>query len=85
LKKEGSELMSTKAASLEELTGNMMLAKGMFFSRFADEEIERAEPILREELAKLRAFERFEGGVRIGMKAWIAVGTKKGDDEEESV
>ncbi|KAE9367870.1 S-adenosyl-L-methionine-dependent methyltransferase, partial [Stipitochalara longipes BDJ] len=72
----------TTATSLEELTGNMMLAKGMFFSRFTEEEIERVEPILREELGRLRTFERWEGGVRVGMKAWIGVGRKMGDEEE---
>lgn len=66
--------------SLEELAGNIMLAKGMFFSRFTEEEIEKVEPILKGELGRLRTFERFEGGVRIGMKAWIGIGRKKGDE-----
>jgi len=57
-----------------------MLAKGMFFSRFTEEEIEKVEPILKGELGRLRTFERFEGGVRIGMKAWIGIGRKKGDE-----
>jgi hypothetical protein len=30
----------------------------------------------------LRTFEKFEGGVRIGMKAWIGVGRKLGDEDE---
>ena len=75
----------TIAANLEEMTENMMLARGMFFSKFTSEEIEKVKPILKEELQKLRTFEKFEGGVRIGMKAWIGVGRKLGDEDEVPV
>jgi hypothetical protein len=75
----------TMAASLDELTENMMLARNMFFSKFTDEEIEIVKPILKEELQKLRTFERFEEGVRIGMKAWIGIGRKLGDENEAPV
>jgi hypothetical protein len=63
----------------------MMLAKGMFFSKFTSEEIEKVKPILKEELQKLRTFEKLEGCVRIGMKAWIGVGRKLGDEDEVPV
>jgi hypothetical protein len=75
----------TIAANLDEMTENMMLAKGMFFSEFTSEEIEKVKPILKEELQNLRTFEGFEGGVRIGMKAWIGVGRKLGDEDEVPV
>lgn len=75
----------TMAKSLDELTENMMLARGMFFSRFTKEEIERVKPILKEELQKLRMFEMVEEGVRIGMKAWIGIGRKSGDEDEVPV
>lgn len=75
----------TIAANLDEMTENMMLARGMFFSKFMSEEIEKVKPILKEELQNLRTFERFEGGVRIGMKAWIGVGRKLGDEDEVPV
>jgi hypothetical protein len=75
----------TIAASLDELTENMMLAREMFFSKFTNAEIEKLNPILKEELQKLRKFERFDEGVRIGMKAWIGVGRKLGDENEVPV
>lgn len=75
----------TVARSLDELTDNMMLAKGMFFGGYSDEEMERVRPVLKEELGKARTFESTEGGVRIGMKAWIGTGWKKGDEREVAV
>lgn len=75
----------TMAASLDELVENMMLAKQNFFTGFTNEEIEKVKPIFREELQKLRTFERFDGGVRIGMKAWVAIGRKLGDENEVAV
>ena len=75
----------TMAASLDELADNMMLAKQMFFSGFSEREISSARTVLRGELQKLRTFEVFDGGVRIGMKAWIGRGWKKGDETETAV
>ncbi len=75
----------TMAASLDELADNMMLAKQMFFSGFSEKEISSARSVLREELQKLRTFEIFDGGVRIGMKAWIGRGWKNGDETETAV
>lgn len=72
----------TEAGSLDELVENMMLAKQMFFAGYSEEELERVKLIFEEELSKLRTFERVEGGVRVGMKAWIGVGWKKGDEKE---
>ncbi|KAF4617030.1 hypothetical protein G7Y89_g15119 [Cudoniella acicularis] len=73
----------TSASSLEELVDNMMLAKGMFFGGYTDEELVEAKGILGEELKRLRTFEvDGDGGVRIGMKAWIGIGWKKGDEGE---
>jgi hypothetical protein len=75
----------TIATSLDEMTENMMLARQMFFSKFTAEEIEMAKHRLKEELQRLRTFEKFEGGVRIGMKAWIGIGRKLGDEDEVPV
>lgn len=47
---------------------------------YRDEEFERAKPVFKEELRKLRAFEGVDGQVRIGMKAWIGVGWKRGGE-----
>ena len=75
----------TSAKSLDELVENMMLAKQMFFAGVSDEELDRAKLVFREELRKLRTFEEVDGGVRIGMKAWIGVGWKRGDEKEVPV
>lgn len=75
----------TMASSLDELTDNMMLAKQMFFSGYSEEELFLARNVLRDELQKLRTFEVFDGGVRIGMKAWIGRGWKRGDEAETVV
>ncbi|KAI9731228.1 MAG: hypothetical protein M1834_005421 [Cirrosporium novae-zelandiae] len=72
----------TSARSLDELVENMMLAKGMFFPGYSDQELQRAKSLLREELQKTRTFEKVDGGVRIGMKAWIGVGWKRGDETD---
>jgi hypothetical protein len=64
----------TMATKLDEMTDNMMLARQMFFSKFIDEEIEMGKPVLKKELQKLRRFEKFKGGMRIGMKAWMGAG-----------
>ena len=75
----------TMAASLDEMTENMMLARQMFFLRRTKEGIEIAKPILREELQEVRTFESFEGGWRTEMKAWIGAGRKMGDGHEVPV
>ncbi|KAG4440101.1 hypothetical protein IFR05_004398 [Cadophora sp. M221] len=75
----------TMASSLEELVDNMMLAKQMFFSGYSEEELVRVKIIFKEEVQKLRTFEVFDGGVRIGMKAWIGRGWKRGDEREIAV
>lgn len=74
---------SVSATSLDELVENMMLAAPMLFKGYSEEELSQVKPVLREELTKLRTYETLEGGaVRIGMKAWIGVGWKKGDEKE---
>ena len=71
------------AKSLDELVGSMMLASRMLFPGYSDEELARARGLLGGELRKMRTFEMVEdGGVRVGMKAWIGVGWKKGDEAE---
>lgn len=73
----------TCASSMDELVENMLLARGMFFPSYSGEEMGRVKPIFEKELRKLRTFEELEdGGVRVGMKAWIGVGTKVGDEGE---
>lgn len=74
----------TSASSYDELVENMMLAAPMFWGGYSEEEMVKAKTVFREELQKVRTFERLEdGSVRIGMKAWIATGWKKGDEGEE--
>lgn len=75
----------TEAGSLEELVDNMLLAKQMFFTGFSEEEMERVRPVFEAEIRKLRTFEEIDGCVRIGMKAWIGVGRKMGDEMEVPV
>ncbi|KAH7348701.1 S-adenosyl-L-methionine-dependent methyltransferase [Rhexocercosporidium sp. MPI-PUGE-AT-0058] len=75
----------TMASSLEELVDNMMLAQQMFFAGYSEEELARVKIVFKEELQNLRTFEVFDGGVRIGMKAWIGRGWKKGDESEIAV
>lgn len=71
------------SGGLDELIDNMMLAKGMFFPGFTEEELERVKPIFREELQKCRTFELLgDGTARIGMKAWILSAWKMGDEQE---
>ena len=66
----------TEAGSLAELAGNMMLAKNMFFASFGNEEMERASGELERELGALKSFWEWDGGVRVGMKAWVGKGWK---------
>lgn len=66
----------TSAESMDSLVENFMLAKQMFFSGYSELELGRAASILKDELQKVRTFETLEGGVRIGMKAWIGMGWK---------
>lgn len=74
---------STSAASLDDLVENMMMAAPMFFGGYSEEELFRAKPILKQKLREVRTFQELEGGaVMIGMKAWIGVGRKKGDEKE---
>jgi len=74
---------ATIAGSLEELTQNAMLAKGMFFPGYSDEELRKAEEILHGELRNCRTYEEVEGiSVGVGMKAFVGVGWKKGDEGE---
>ncbi|TVY15090.1 Glandicoline B O-methyltransferase roqN [Lachnellula arida] len=74
---------SVSATSLEELVENMMVAAPLLLKGYDEEELSRVKPILKEELTKLRTYEALEGGaVRIGMKSWIGVGWKKGDEKE---
>jgi hypothetical protein len=72
----------TEAESLDDLVDNMLLAKQMFFNGFDEGEMKRVRPIFKEELSKVRTFEEIDGCVRIGMKAWIGVGRKNGDETE---
>ncbi|MCJ1393947.1 hypothetical protein MMC18_006824 [Xylographa bjoerkii] len=76
-------LTHTSAKSLDELVENMMLAKSFVFVGYSDEELVRAKVLFKEELRKLRTYEEGEGGVRIGMKALIGVGWKRGGGEGE--
>ena len=72
----------TTAPDLDNLVNNMMLAEGMFFPGYSEEEVERAKPLLRGELQQVRSFKRANGRVGIGMKAWLGIGWKQGDEQE---
>jgi len=60
----------------------MMLATGTFCRGFSDEELTRLKPVLKDEMAKLKAFEEvqvgegWEGEVRMKMLAWVGIGWK---------
>jgi len=76
-------LTSTSAASLDELVENVMLSAPFFFGGYSEQELFQAKPILKQKLQEVRTFQELEGGaVKIGMKAWIGVGRKKGDEME---
>ena len=78
-----SALTYVSASSLDALVNNMMLGSRMFFAGYSDEELEKAQSLLGGNLEKARTFERLEdGSVRVGMKAWIGIGWKKGDEGE---
>ncbi|KAF2817228.1 S-adenosyl-L-methionine-dependent methyltransferase [Mytilinidion resinicola] len=72
----------TSAATLDKLVENMFMAKGMFFTGFDEEELGKAKVVLKEEMKGLRTFEEVDGGVRVGMRAWVGVGWKRGDEGE---
>ena len=73
------------ADSPDELVENMMLAKQIFFAGYSEKELDRAKPVFKVELRKLRTFEEVDGRVRIGLKACIGVGWRKGDEGEVPV
>ncbi|KAJ9663103.1 hypothetical protein H2201_005774 [Coniosporium apollinis] len=75
-------LTYTSAPTLDELVDNLLLIKEMFFKGYSDEELERARPVFREEVRELRTFEERDGEARIGMKAWIGMGWKRGNEGE---
>lgn len=72
----------TTAKDLDELTDNMMFASQAYFQKYSEEEMVKARAVMREALRKCRTFVEDEDGVRIGMKAWIGVGWKRGDEKE---
>jgi len=64
-----------EAATVEELAGNMMLFKDMFMKGWEEQELERAEVVLREELRALEGFFE-EGRVGVKMVAWVGMAQK---------
>jgi hypothetical protein len=70
------------ASSMEELAANTYEFALLFFKGYDEAELERVKELLASELKVLRTFEELEdGNVRVGMKAWIGVGWKRGDEE----
>jgi hypothetical protein len=65
-----------EVGSLEELVGNMMLFKDMFFKGYSEEELAKLEKALLVEVPKLKAFETWENGVGIQMVAWVGFAWK---------
>ena len=67
---------TVSATSLDELVSNMMLPKDMFWKGYSEEEIKKAEPVLKEQIKGLATYRETEGGVEIGTVAWIGIGWK---------
>lgn len=67
---------AAEAPSLDELVGNMLLFKDMFFKGYSEEEQERLPGVLREELARLDAFEESVEKAKVEMVAWVACAWK---------
>jgi hypothetical protein len=65
-----------EAGSLDELVGNMMLGKDMFFKGYSDEELEMLPGILKTEVRGLEAFDEGAWGVGIKMVAWVGMAWK---------
>ena len=61
--------------TLEELVGNMMLFKDIFYKDYSNEELVNLKNMLIEVL-KLKAFLKWDGGVGIQMIAWAGYGWK---------
>ncbi|KAI9820044.1 MAG: hypothetical protein M1827_006615 [Pycnora praestabilis] len=76
----------TSAGSMNDLVDNLLLAMPMFGGvEYTAEELEKAKVVFGEELRKLRTFEVQEdgdGGVRIGMKAFLGIGWKREDAKD---
>ncbi|KAL2075654.1 hypothetical protein VTL71DRAFT_597 [Oculimacula yallundae] len=67
---------AVSAESLEELVGNMMCGKEMFFKGYSEEEFARVDEVLGEELKRLEAFYENNDGVGIRVESWVAFATK---------
>lgn len=70
------------AKTLDEMMENMMTGGHACFRGYSEEPLGKAKNLMKEALRKCRTFEEYEDGVRIGMKAWIGVGWKRGDEQE---
>ncbi len=65
-----------EAGSLDELVGNLMGAKDMFYKGYSDEEVERLPEVLKEEVKKLESYDEREDSVGIKMVAWVGFAWK---------
>jgi hypothetical protein len=65
-----------EAESLEVLVGNLMVSKDMFFPGWSEEELERLEKVLLDEVEKSDAYMTWEGGVGLKMTAWVGYAWK---------
>ncbi|PMD46346.1 S-adenosyl-L-methionine-dependent methyltransferase [Hyaloscypha variabilis F] len=65
-----------EARSLDELVGNLMGAKDMFYKGYSDEEVERLPEVLKEEVKKLESYDEREDSVGIKMVAWVGFAWK---------
>ena len=69
--------MHMTADSLDDLVGNLMVARAALAPNYTDEELPIFVPILKKEVAKLDGYKDFGDHVELhGMKAWIASGWK---------
>jgi hypothetical protein len=65
-----------EAGSVEELVGNIMLFKDMFYKDYSEEEIVKLETAMIDEVPKLETFHRWDNGVGIRMVAWVGFAWK---------
>lgn len=65
-----------EAGSVEELVGNMMLFKDMFYKGYSEEELARLPALMNEEIRKLPDFVEGPGVVAINMVAWVGTAWK---------
>ena len=65
-----------EAGSLDELVGNLLLFRDMYYKGYSEEEIARLPAILSKEIRKLPDFEERPGFAGVNMVAWVGTAWK---------